>query len=599
MNCWYRTTFIVVLCSLIPLPASTAHQRRNQTKTEVDKEREQRRATAVSMLQALAVDARSYRDEALCARVQARIADVMWTQDQDAARALFRRAWEVAEALDEASSTPNGPGRQSKTPPAPRRPRLRREVLQLAARRDFKLGEEFLARMTKDAGDAKTEATQLSPSEISERLILAGQFGEENNIERALQFADPALTAVSERSIRFLVDLRDQNAAAADQRFMSLLLDADTDPTADANTVSLLMSYVFTPTVYLVVSRTGIPTSNTYPPRITTESNPIVRKAFFEVAARMLLRPLTQIDQSSAGRAGTHFITTRLLPLFERFAPQFVGPLSAHLASMGPEIAQKTSSNGDVNLNRGLNGSDRPSVDDELKDRLDRARNVDERDRAYAFAAMSAADAADPRARDLVDKIEDSETRKGIKTFVDYNLIGGLIRNKRTDEALSQIRKSDLPVILRARFLTSVGALIVVNDRTRAIELFNEALTDTRRLEQTSEQAYLLLALLSQISKIDRVRAWELLSETIKAANRVSDFTGENSDSALTLEGKFSIRLTTQLASPTDLAEVFQTLGTENFYQALDASKSFAGDAPKAIAAIAVARAVLDEKPVK
>ena len=211
---------------------------------------------------------------------------------------------------------------------------------------------------------------------------------------------------------------------------------------------------------------------------------------------------------------------------------------------------------------------------------------------------MSAADAADPRARDLVDKIEDSDTRKGIKTFVDYNLIGGLLRNKRTEEALALIRKSDLPVELRARFLTSVGALVVKTERTRAIELFHEALTDARRLEQTSDQAYLLLALLRQFSTIDRVRTWGL-SETTKAANRISDFTGENSQTAFTLEDKFSIRLTTELASPSDLAEVFQTLATENFYQALDASKAFTGDAPKAIAMIAVGRAVLDEKPAK
>ena len=596
-----RTVVNLLICILTAsyLSLTFGQAQRKQPKSEVDKEREQRRATAVLMLQALAVDARSYADKPLRARVQARIADVIWTQDQEAARALFRRAWDIAEMLDEESPTLLAPGQRS-TGARPRpRARLRREVLQLAARRDFKLGEEFLARMTKDVGETKTETTQLSIAEINERLIIAGQLEEQNNIERALQFADPALTVVSERSIRFLVEVRDKNAADADQRFMSLLLNADTDPNSDANTVSLLTSYVFSPSVYLVVSRSGIPSSNTYPSRLTQQINPTIRKTLFEVAARILLRPLQQIDQSSAGRAGTHFIASRLLPLFERFAPQFVGPISAHLASMGPEIAQKTSSNGEIDMNRGLTGTDRPSVDDELKDRLDRARNVDERDRAYAFAAMSAADAADPRARDLVDKIEDSETRKGIKTFVDYNLIGGLIRNKHADEALSQIRKSDLPITLRARFLTSVGALIVKNDRTRAIELFNEALTDARRLEQTSDQAYLLLALLSQFSQIDPVRTWELSSETIKAVNRVSDFTGENSDTALTLEGKFSIRLTTQLASPTDLAEVFQSLGSENFYQALDASKTFVGDAPKAIAMIAVARAVLDEKPAK
>ena len=597
MKHWSHTVFIVVLCSLLPLPSSTPQKTRTKPEPSADTELQQRRATAMSMLQSLAIEARSYRDEPLRARVQGRIADVIWTQNKEAARELFRRAWDVAEALDQAGSTANTPGPRQTGGRTQPRARLRREILQLVATRDPKLGEEFLARMTnKDPADPKAAATPVSSAEISERLMMANQFLRANNIERALQFADPALTIVSERSISFLVELRDKNAAAADQRFLLLLHNADRDASSDANTVSMLTSYVFTPSVYVSVLRNGSPFGNTYPARATPEINPTVRRSFFEVTARILLRPLPQIDESTAGRAGTHFIASRLLPLFQRFAPDLVGPISAQLASMGPDVAQKTSSTGEIALNRGLNGTDRPSFDDELKERLDRAKNVDERDKAYAHAAISAADAADPRAPDFVDKIEDPDTRKGVKTFVDYMLIRGLIRDKKADAALAQIRTADLPITLRAQFLTEIGKLVGKNDRTRAIELFNEALADARRLEQTSDQAYLLLALLRQFSAIDRVRTWEILSETTKAANRIADFTGENGQTAFTLEGKFGIRLTMELASPFDLAEMFEQLAQENFYQALDASKAFTGDSPKAIAMIAVGRAVLDEK---
>jgi hypothetical protein len=595
-----RTIVHLLVCIVTAAqPFTSAQNKQKQPQPKVDKELEQRRATALSMLQSLAIEARSYRDEPLRARVQARIADVIWTQDKEEARSLFRRAWDVAHALDEASSTANSPGRRPTSGSVPIQPRirLRREILQLVARRDAKLAEEFLVQMTnKDPAETKLGAGLVSPAENAERLMLAGQLLAANNIERALQFADPALTYISERSISFLVELRDKNSAAADQRFLSLLLNADRDASSDANTVSMLTSYVFTPSVYLSVLRNGSPFGNTYPARATPEINPTLRRTFFEVTARILLRPLPQIDESTAGRAGTHFIASRLLPLFQQFAPDLVGPISAQLTSMGADVAQKTSSTGDIALNRGLNGTNRPSFDDELKERLDRARNVDERDKAYAHAAISAADAADPQARDFVDKIEDPETRKGVKTFVDYMLIRSLIRNKKADEALSQVRKTDLPLTLRSQFLTGIGMIFIKNDRTRAVELFNEALTNARRLEQTSDQAYLLLALLRQFSAIDRVRTWELVSETTKAANRIADFTGENGQTAFTLEGKFSIRLTTELATPSDLAEVFEQLAHENFYQALDASKAFTGDSPKAIATIAIGRAVLDER---
>ena len=98
---------------------------------------------------------------------------------------------------------------------------------------------------------------------------------------------------------------------------------------------------------------------------------------------------------------------------------------------------------------------------------------------------------------------------------------------------------------------------------------------------------------LHQFSIVDRTRAWELLSETVKTANSVTDFNGERGQTTLTLEGKFSVRLGVELASPTDLPDAFRQLAEQNFYQALDVSKTFRADAPRALTMIAVARSVL------
>jgi len=131
----------------------------------------------------------------------------------------------------------------------------------------------------------------------------------------------------------------------------------------------------------------------------------------------------------------------------------------------------------------------------------------------------------------------------------------------------------------------------------RATELLDEALTETRRLDPgAGDRAYSLVAVLHQFSVSDRTRAWELLSEVVKTANSVPDFTGERGHASLTLAGKFSVRLSVQLASTTDLTESLRLLAEQNFYQALDVSKTFRGDAPRATAMIAVARTVLVEK---
>ena len=614
MNHFYFVALLIVVLSLpvcaqqvapATSPVKTTNASAPKELKEMDPEVLQRRSVALSLLQSLAIEARSYRDEPLRARVQARIADALWDQDKEAARALFRRAWDVAEGLElgvAGNSGNSAPGRLAQGQSRPRT-NLRREIVQLAARRDHALGEEFLAKMTaKDAAqrtsDPTTNRQELSPAEIAERLRLADGFLETDNVERALQFADPALTRVTMGSIQFLSALRDKNPAAADQRFAALLAIAAADPASDANTVSLLTSYAFTPSIYLVVSSTGIPSSNSFLPHPAPDLGPALRRNFLQTAANILLRPFAQLDQSSAGRAGTYFIAMRLLPLFQQFAPDLASAISAQLAALGPEASQATANAGDRAVNRGMTGDgQRDGFDDELKDRLDRAQGADARDRAYAFAAMRAADEGDSRARDLADKIEDLDTRKGVRTFVDYNYIGTLIRKKRLEEALLLVRKADLPHTLRAHFLTQAGAIVANNDRMRAMELLSEALTETRRIDAgTPERAYCLVALAAQFSKLDKTRGWELLGETVKAANGVADLTGEDGHTFVNLEGKFSIRMSTELVAPTDLASLFATLAEDNFYQAMDAGKTFSGDAPRALVTISIARAAFADK---
>jgi hypothetical protein len=102
---------------------------------------------------------------------------------------------------------------------------------------------------------------------------------------------------------------------------------------------------------------------------------------------------------------------------------------------------------------------------------------------------------------------------------------------------------------------------------------------------------------LQQFSKLNQARTWELTSEAIKAANAVTNFTGENGHASELLEGKFSIQMSTELVTPTDMSDLFVKLAEDNFYQAVDAAKSFSGDAPRALVTISIARSVLDAKP--
>ena len=65
------------------------------------------------------------------------------------------------------------------------------------------------------------------------------------------------LDQVNRDSIIFLSALREKNAAAADQGFASLLARAERDPASDANTISGLSSYAFTPFLYVTFDTDG------------------------------------------------------------------------------------------------------------------------------------------------------------------------------------------------------------------------------------------------------------------------------------------------------------------------------------------------------
>src|SRR5947209_8417977 len=418
-------------------PKKTAPKK---TAAEIDPMAEMRRATAVSLVNTLADDARMFRDPVLRARVQARAADALWDTDRERARMLFRRAWDEAETADAEADKRVAEERQRQTrergsfslqlPPS-----LRTEVLRLVAKHDRALGEEFLAKLDESrkretenavtSGDRQPDAAPGgeqrrpdpldTPPAIAKRLRLAIQLLQDGDAERALQFAEPALGAVTTPALEFLTRLRQKNAQAADERYAALVGRAALDPSSDANTASLLASYLFTPTLYMTFTPDGGSSANSWGRDFPapTDIAPPLRAAYFRTAASILLRPTPppEQDRTSTGRAGWYMVIARLLPLFDQFAPDSSAALHAKMASLSPDVnaGPKPDDGSDFNsdfLHRGLVPEDpnRDRVQDALN-RLDSAKTSDERDEIYIGAIMNAVRNNDPRVEELVNKI--------------------------------------------------------------------------------------------------------------------------------------------------------------------------------------------------
>jgi hypothetical protein len=582
----------------------------------------QRRAAVITLASSLADEARGFRDEQLRARVLMRTADALWETNREQANALFHRAWDAAESADretlrrieESRREKTGSGGVVEISPAD----LRGEVLRLAARRDRALGEEFFAKLSEAKGRENQSLTisadnspaqrpndpETPPDAVVQRLRLAREFLEEGDIERALQFADSALDIVTTRGINFLSALREKDQAAADKRFAAMLGRAAADPASDAITVSILSSYAFTPFLTVVVRGGGGYDSSQERDRITAPNiSTELRAAFLRTAAQILLRPLPTPDQDHtlAGRGGLYFTIARLLPVFEQYAPDFTPELRAQLSALAPDAPERFRNPGDKMLTRGLVPEETQRDEgQEALERADRAADPAERDLSYARAAMVAARKGDIAARDLTDKIQDSEMRKSARAFIDFTLVEMALRKNDAPEALRRIHTGELTSIHRVWALTEVARLIKKTDAKNAAEILDEAATEARRIGTSDpNRARALFGVATRMYEVDHNRGWEMVAEAVKAANSASEFTGEDAQLVSRFATQGSATTTNFDVESFDVNGIFGLLARDDLYRAVELAKNFTTDAPRATATLAIIRAILAQKRVE
>ncbi len=625
---------LTVLCSLAPRaaaqatsdkpvaqpqpsssPVKTSASNRANAAAAAKAKVDQQHALALSLLVSLATDARSFPDQRLRARTLSRIADSLWEPDPEQGRALFRRAWDAAVAADQESLRKLEEERKQQEAKSgsysiAMPPDLRAEVLRLAARHDRALGEELLDKLTEAKKQEATEAAstaRVDPFEASaalrQRLRLARQLLD-SDVDRAVQFADPGLTTVTMDGLSFLSFLREKNAGAADPRYARMLAIAETDLQSDANTISLLSSYLFTPHLFVTFLPSGGQQSSQMNTRtVAPEVGPEMRTAFFRTAAQVLLRPSPnkEQDRSSSGMQGKYLVIRRLMPLFEKHAPrEIVEQLRSEVTSLSQGLTNADlRENEDESIQRGIaperNADD---IDKSLHDRIERAKTSQERDGLYLQLANRAAAKGDMQARDYTEKIEEMEIRKQARAYIDMSLAMTAVEKKDFEKALILADKGDLTPIQKVWLLAQAAKAMPPAEREKAIEVTEQAAVAARRIGGSeADRPRALLAVANAYLATDRARAWEMMLEVVKASNSAEGFTGEDGRLIMRLQSKLQTSMRTSTVDDFNLAGIFRALAAENASQSVELARSFEGEAPRASALIAVARALLSKKP--
>lgn len=574
---------------------SPSNRDKSDAKEEANRIAKQRRAQARSLLISLASDARSFRDQTLRARSLARIADALWSVDVEQGRTLFRKSWEAAETADRESQEGLN---------------IRREVLRLVARRDRLLAEEFLEKLKVDQREIKAETSKTNlwdlPDALQQRLSLAEGLLATGEIERAMQFADPVLGSVTMSTVDFLTLLRDKNPAAADQRYAVMLANAGGNMLADANTISLLSSYIFTPRTYVIFDTQGAPEYSSMPSASPASVSPQLRLAFFRTAGAVLLRPQPppEQEQSSTGSAGKYMVLKRLMPLFDQYAPSEIrAAMHSQFEALNSLVNNSVRQGESEWVKKGIS-PEGSFVDQEhsLLEDIERAKTSAERDELYFKLALLALSKDDLKARDYVSKIDESAFRKQAQAWVDARLaISAIKKKKKIETALELARSGELTQIQRVWLLAQTAKLLAATDREKALSLLDDAIAEARRIEGADlDRPRGLLAIAIALKLIEPSRAWDVIFDAVKAANSTEGFTGEGGRLALTVSSHKSqiLEIAFEDVPDFDIKGIFGEVATEDYDRAVQLARGFQGEAPRANATIAIARSVLNEKRV-
>jgi hypothetical protein len=543
------------------------------------------------LLISLATEARNFRDHALRGRTLMRIADLLWAVDSEQSRELFRRAWEAGEIAD----------RESKESLY-----LRSQILAVVARRDGRLAEEFLQKM-KD-GQETTSKSQNSTASLwtldeaaEHRLDLAASLLRSGDIEHALQFADPVLGRVTISTLDFLTDLRDKAPTEADKRYAALLAASSGGALADANTVCLLSSYLFTPKTYVVFDQQGsgdisYMTTPLPPPNVS----PQLRLAFFQAAAAILSRPQPppDQDQSTTGVAGKYMVLKRLMPIFDSAAPKEIAAvMHSQFETMSSLVNEELKQTEDESLKKGI-GPEKSLADEQgpLLDQIEHARTSDDRDDLYFRLALLALSKDDRSARSYVSKIDESNFRQRAQGWIDWEMAIAAIKKNKIESALELVHVGELSHVQRVWVMTQSAKLLAKTDSNRALSLMDEATAEARRIEGSdADRPRSLLAIANTLQLIDAPRVWDAILEAVKAANSAEGFTGDGGAIKTTVSSKSKILLKTESVADFDIRGVFGQIAKSDYDRAIQMAAGFQAEAARANATIAIARAVLTD----
>ncbi len=574
----------------------------------------------VAALREAAELARGFEDLYESADAQAKAADLLWPHDEATARAVLCRAWESVTA-------PGVEGRIEgagiyEDPEEDKRETLaaaRRHVLTAAMKHDARLGEAFMQELLRllESGAAGAEVKQRErlSGGGGERLSLAYRLLGEGDFKRAAEAFAPLVDSGARpgQLINFISSLRASAPREADALYLRLLARARTSPATDANDVLSLSAPVVSPGFTVFLDEHGTPSfgrvggsvldGRAGQPAVSQE----VRRAFYEAAAAVLLRPAPTDGADAAG--AQYFAIGRLLPFFEREAPQFSAQLHARSNALASSLAPARRDA--LAASMGVQDLAAKNPVDPLAAEVaavKAAPDATERDFIRLRAVLTASRRSLwERARTLAGEFESADAQRDARLVLALHQVLGTFESfddskaEAVERAADFARAADVPPEARAAGLGQAAELLArLGARARADALFAEAAGYAAQAAREDGRRTTALALVSlSAARGGSPRLWELLPALARAADETEDLSYGALSFWFTV-GPEKRRIQFAVPdSPFQLTDVFAAAAPLEAARTLAEARSLSDEVLRARALLAAARAGLGKASVK
>ncbi|HMF57888.1 MAG TPA: hypothetical protein VK619_16210, partial [Pyrinomonadaceae bacterium] len=476
------------------------------------------------------------------------------------------------------------------------------------------------------AGQNSSSSSQNAPSPSSvwrepspqsaRRIALAYELLERGDAGSALQIVLPVLSeGVNTSLMIFLLRLHERDNVSADMLLSALIEAERNNAESDANTVLLLSTPIVSPGLLIAIDERGSlqlrPVPRAQGACVGCERAPIAPMtlaAFYSAVASILLHDFSDHANAQREAIARYFAITRLLPFFMREAQQFVPELQARANSLAEEI--ETSRRDYLKAQSEVTPAAPEHTGDPLRtqaDQLAHARTETERQHVYLSMVKTAVGIrAWDRARRAAENLEDLNMRHTALSFIALNQIADIShayadeRENDYDPVVKFVDSADVSPLARA-WGYAQAAEIAARKRTRkqrAAELLDEAGRWANRVDAgTPERVAAYAVVASSAARVSEERAWGALREAIKSANSVEDFSGEQVTIAIYAVENADEEREPDFSFTSDafrLDRIFAKMARLNFDKALVESRALENGVPRAIAQIAVARAVIE-----